>query len=79
MTSGQASWTADDLGRVAKWPGSFDERPVAVDKPGKQPQVHELAVACGREADNLADGGRFFVLGGHEGAWLDLAGVAGFA
>jgi hypothetical protein len=40
--------------------------------------VHDRAVACGREAGDLADGSRFFVPGGHEGAWLDLAGVAGF-
>jgi hypothetical protein len=57
--------------------GPFDELPVVIDQLGKQPQVHDRAVACRREVDDLADGGGVFVSGDDEGAWFDLAGVAG--
>jgi hypothetical protein len=55
----------------------FDQLPVVIDHPGKEPQVHDRAIACGCEVDDLADGGGFFVSGDHDGAWLDLAGLTG--
>jgi hypothetical protein len=39
--------------------------------------VHDRAVACGREVDDLADGGGVFVSGDDQGARRDLAGIAG--
>jgi hypothetical protein len=36
--------------------------------------VHDRAIACRREVDDLADGGGVFVSGDDEGAGLDLAG-----
>src|ERR1700730_11935379 len=55
----------------------FDELPAVVDKPGKQSQVNDRAIACGREVDDLADGSGVFVSGDDQGAWRDLGGVAG--
>lgn len=71
-------WPVDET-----WPGPlacqcpFDELPVVIDQPGKEPQVHDRAIACGREVDDQANGGGVFVSGDDEGAWLDLAGVMG--
>lgn len=36
-----------------------------------------MPVACGREVDDLADGGGVFVSGDDKGARRDLAGIAG--
>jgi hypothetical protein len=57
--------------------GPFAELPVVIDQPGKQPQLHNRAIACGREVGDLADGGGVLVSGNGEGAGLDLARVAG--
>jgi hypothetical protein len=48
--------------------GPFDKLPVIIHQPGKQPQVHNRAIACGREVDDLADGGGVHVSGNDEGA-----------
>jgi hypothetical protein len=55
----------------------FHELPVVIDQPGKQPQVHNRAIARGRKVDNLAHGSSVFVSSDDEGTWRDLAGVAG--
>jgi hypothetical protein len=60
---GKKGWAGSLTGQ-----GPFDELPVVIDQPGKQPQVHNRAIACGREVDDLADGGGVHVSGNDEGA-----------
>jgi hypothetical protein len=51
-----------------------DELPVVADLAGKQPQVHDRAIAHRREIDDLADSGGVFVSSDDKCAWCDLAG-----
>jgi hypothetical protein len=73
----QANWGKKGWAGSLTCQGPFDELPVVIDQPGKQPQVHDRAIARGRGINDLADGGGVPVSGKDEGAGLDLAGVAG--
>ena len=73
----QANWGKKGWAGSLTCQGRFGELPVVIDQPGKQPQVHNRAIARGREVDDLADGGGVLVSGNDEGAGLDLAGGRG--